>query len=78
MNIHDSGYKKLFSNRTIFRQQCRLISRMWMIIIRRQKAILSTALVLRERSVYIYVLIEFQSTVDKFMAMRVLHYVSNI
>ena len=32
---------------------------------------------LKEREIYIYILIEFQSTIDDFMALRVLNYITN-
>ncbi|MFN8671126.1 MAG: Rpn family recombination-promoting nuclease/putative transposase [Candidatus Sericytochromatia bacterium] len=31
-----------------------------------------------EKEVYIYVLMEFQSTVDKFMSVRILNYITNL
>ena len=100
MNIHDSGYKRLFSNRTLFRDLVRtFVEEDWVerldfaraervdksfvsehyketeadIIYRVPlKAALDVAEA--ERVVYFYLLIEFQSTVDRFMAVRVGHY----
>ena len=100
MNIHDSGYKRLFSNRTLFRDLVRtFVEEDWVerldfaraervdksfvsehyketeadIIYRVPlKAVLDAAKA--ERVVYFYLLIEFQSTVDRFMAARVGHY----
>ena len=95
MNIHDSGYKKLFSNQTIFRQllttfvkeewvadldfqNCQTIDKSF--ISEHYKETESDLLYkvgLRGREIYIYILIEFQSTVDDFMALRVLNYITN-
>ncbi len=95
MNIHDSGYKKLFSNQTIFRQllttfvkedwvddldfgSCQTIDKSF--ISEHYKETESDLLYkvgLKEREIYIYILIEFQSTVDDFMALRVLNYITN-
>ncbi len=95
MNIHDSGYKKLFSNQTIFRQliqtfvkadwvdeldfsSCQTVDKSF--ISEHYKETESDLLYkvrLRERELYIYILIEFQSTVDDFMALRVLNYITN-
>lgn len=91
--IHDSGYKKLFSNRTIFQQLIEtFISESWV-----QELDFSTAetldksfvadhyketesdliykIKLRGKTIYIYVLLEFQSKVDRFMVIRVLYYI---
>ena len=95
MNIHDSGYKKLFSNQTIFRQllttfvkedwvndldfeSCQTIDKSF--ISEHYKETESDLLYkvgLKAREIYIYILIEFQSTVDDFMALRVLNYITN-
>ena len=104
MNIHDSGYKKLFSNRTIFRQLLEtFVDQEWVhsldfdkcesldksFISEHYKATESDLIYKvqfqdhprqerdRNREVYIYILIEFQSTVDPFMALRVLNYITN-
>jgi predicted transposase/invertase (TIGR01784 family) len=91
--IHDSGYKKLFSNRTIFQQlietfiteawvkeldfsQCETLDKSF--ITDHYKATESDLiykLKLRRKTVYIYVLLEFQSKVDRFMVLRVLFYI---
>ena len=95
MNIHDSGYKKLFSNRTIFRQLLEtFVNQEWVhsldfancepldksFISEHYKATESDLIYkiqFHDREVYIYILIEFQSTVDPFMALRILNYITN-
>ena len=97
--IHDSGYKRLFSNKTIFRQLIEIfIEEGWVQeldfegAVRLDKSFITdhyketesdiiygVPLVWAdgsETTVYFYVLIEFQSTVQRFMAVRVLHYLS--
>ena len=87
-HIHDSGYKKLFSNRTIFRQLLEtFVHEPWVaeldfsqaetldksFVADHYKATESDLIYkvkLRGRTVYIYLLLEFQSTVDRFMAIR--------
>jgi predicted transposase/invertase (TIGR01784 family) len=91
--IHDSGYKKLFSNRTIFRQLIEtFISEAWVKELdfakcetldksfvtdhyKETESDLIYKLKLRRKTVYIYVLLEFQSKVDTFMGLRVLFYI---
>jgi predicted transposase/invertase (TIGR01784 family) len=91
--IHDSAYKKLFSNRTIFQQLIEtFIQEAWVkeldfstcetldksFITDHYKATESDLiykLKLRRKTVYIYVLLEFQSKVDRFMVLRVLFYI---
>lgn len=97
MNIHDSGYKRLFSNRTIFRQLVEsFVEEAWVSELDFNQAeridksfvsehyketesdlIYKVPLQNSERVVYFYVLIEFQSTVQRFMAVRILHYVGS-
>ena len=95
MNIHDSGYKKLFSNRTIFRQLLEtFVNQEWVHSLNFDKcepldksfisehyketeSDLIYKVQFYDREVYIYILIEFQSTVDPFMALRVLNYITN-
>lgn len=95
MNIHDSGYKKLFSNQTIFRQLLEtFVTREWVnhldfttcemldksFISQHYKETESDLIYkvqLLNHEVYIYILIEFQSTVDPFMALRALNYITN-
>ena len=93
--IHDSGYKKLFSNKVIFRQlmetfvkedwikdldfdSCETVDKSFISdhyketesdIIYKSK--------LKDKEVYIFILIEFQSTVDRFMVLRILNYITN-
>ena len=95
MNIHDSGYKKLFSNRTIFRQLIEtFVNQEWVYSLdfdtcepldksfisehyKETESDLIYKIQFHNRQVYIYILIEFQSTVDPFMALRVLNYITN-
>ena len=95
MNIHDSGYKKLFSNRTIFRQLLEtFVNQEWVHSLdfdkcepldksfisehyKETESDLIYKVQFHDREVYIYILIEFQSTVDSFMALRVLNYITN-
>ena len=95
MNIHDSGYKKLFSNRTIFRQLLEtFVNQEWVHSLdfdncepldksfisehyKETESDLIYKIQFHNREVYIYILIEFQSTVDPFMALRVLNYITN-
>ena len=95
MNIHDSGYKKLFSNRTIFRQLLEtFVNQEWVHSLdfntcepldksfisehyKETESDLIYKIQFQDREVYIYILIEFQSTVDSFMALRVLNYITN-
>jgi predicted transposase/invertase (TIGR01784 family) len=91
--IHDTGYKKLFSNRTIFQQlietfitetwvkeldfsQCETLDKSF--VTDHYKATESDLIYkikLRRKTVYIYILLEFQSKVDRFMVLRVLFYI---
>lgn len=95
MNIHDSGYKKLFSNRTIFRQLIEtFVNQEWVHSLdfdkcepldksfisehyKETESDLIYKVQFHDREVYIYILIEFQSTLDSFMALRVLNYITN-
>ena len=95
MNIHDSGYKKLFSNRTIFRQLLEtFVNQEWVHSLdfdkcesldksfisehyKETESDLIYKVQFHDHEVYIYILIEFQSTVDPFMALRVLNYITN-
>ena len=94
-NVHDSGYKLLFSNRTIFRQlietfvdapwvkaadfsRCEPVDKSFVSDEYRQReSDLIYRVALRGQELYIYVLIEFQSTVDRFMVVRVLNYLTS-
>ena len=96
MNLHDSAYKKLFSNRTIFRQlvETFLEGQAWVkeldfataetldksFISDHYKATESDLIYrvqFRGKTIYIYILLEFQSKVDRFMAVRVLNYITS-
>ncbi|MEZ4634365.1 MAG: Rpn family recombination-promoting nuclease/putative transposase [Caldilineaceae bacterium] len=94
-NIHDSGYKILFSNRTVFRQLMEtFVKQPWVAQVdfdraeRVDKSFVSkhyketeSDLIYRlpwgEDELYVYVLLEFQSTVDDWMALRMLNYITN-
>ncbi|MCB0114239.1 MAG: Rpn family recombination-promoting nuclease/putative transposase [Caldilineaceae bacterium] len=94
-NIHDSGYKILFSNRTIFRQLMEsFILQPWVDQLdfdsaeRVDKSFVSeeyqtteSDLIYRlpwnEDELYVYVLMEFQSSVDHWMVLRMLNYITN-
>lgn len=91
--LHDSGYKKLFSNRTIFRQlietfiteawvkeldftECETLDKSFITDhYKETESDLIYKLKLHQKTVYIYVLLEFQSKVDRFMVLRVLFYI---
>jgi len=93
--IHDRGYKKLFSNKVIFRQlietfvhedwvkdldfeDCETLKKSF--ISRHYKETESDVIYklrLGEKEVYFFILIEFQSRVERFMALRILNYVTN-
>lgn len=95
VNIHDSGYKRLFSNRTIFRQlletfipeswvkdlnfeQCETIDKSFISDhYKETESDLIYKIQLKGKVVYFYILLEFQSRVDRFMAIRVLNYLTN-
>ena len=95
MNIHDSGYKKLFSNRTIFRQLLEtFVNQEWVHSLdfdtcesldksfisehyKETESDLIYKVQFHDREIYIYILIEFQSRVEPFMALRVLNYLTN-
>jgi predicted transposase/invertase (TIGR01784 family) len=94
-HLHDSGYKRLFSNLTIFRQLVEsFVEEEWVAQLdfdraeridksfvaehyKESESDLIYRIPLRdsEQSVILYLLIEFQSTVDRFMALRVLYYI---
>lgn len=96
MNLHDNGYKILFSNLTIFRQLIEtFVDEPWVADLdfseaetvdksfiddhyKSTESDLIYRIGLQDSDIYIYVLLEFQSTVDKFMAVRVLHYVTSL
>jgi len=93
--IHDSGYKKLFSNKVIFRQlietfvgedwvkdldfdSCDTVDKSFISDhYKETESDIIYKLKLRSKDVYFYILIEFQSTVERFMALRVLNYITN-
>ena len=95
VNIHDSGYKYLFSNRTIFRQLIEtFVQEPWVkeadfdraetldksFISDHYKATESDLIYkvpLRESEEFIYVMLEFQSDSQHFMALRIHNYVTN-
>ncbi len=93
--IHDSGYKRLFSNKIFFRQlletfvhepwvkeidftQCETLDKSF--ISEHYKETESDIIYkvrLKGREAYLVILLEFQSTVDRFMALRMLNYLTN-
>ena len=93
--IHDSGYKRLFSNTVFFRQlietfvhepwvkeidftQCETLDKSF--ISEHYKETESDIIYkvrLKGREAYLVILLEFQSTVDRFMALRMLNYLTN-
>lgn len=93
--IHDCGYKKLFSNKAIFRQLIEMfVTEDWVAeldfdsCVAVDKSFISEhyketesdiiyKLKLKDQELYIFILIEFQSTVDRFMALRMLNYITN-
>ncbi len=97
MNIHDSGYKILFSNRTIFRQLIQtFVEEEWVQrldfarAVRIDKSFVSEEYQESEAdliyqvpllggvgAVIFYLLIEFQSTVERFMALRSADYLTS-
>lgn len=94
-SIHDSGYKKLFSNKVIFRQlletfvpeawvndidfeQCETIDKSFVSDhYKETESDIIYKVKLKGREVYLIILLEFQSTVDRFMVLRVLNYLTN-
>jgi predicted transposase/invertase (TIGR01784 family) len=93
--IHDSGYKKLFANRTIFRQlletfvteawvkdldfdQCETLDKSFVSDhYKETESDLIYKVSFHGRDLYLIILLEFQSTVDRFMVLRVLNYLTN-
>ncbi|NJN83060.1 MAG: Rpn family recombination-promoting nuclease/putative transposase [Caldilineaceae bacterium] len=94
--IHDSGYKRLFSNPTIFRQLMEsFVDQPWVAQLdfsaaetldksfvsdhyKETESDLIYRLPYGDGELYVYVLLEFQSTVDHWMALRMLNYVTNL
>jgi len=93
--IHDSGYKKLFSNKTIFRQllqtfvheewvddldfdDCETVDKSFVSDhYKETESDIIYKIKLNDQDIYIFILIEFQSTVNRFMAVRILNYITN-
>ncbi len=94
-NIHDTGYKKLFSDKRIFRQlletfvdldwiqdidfdSCELLDKSFVSDhYKETESDIIYKVKLREQDLYIIILLEFQSTIDRFMSLRFLNYISN-
>ncbi|NOQ35227.1 MAG: hypothetical protein GQ569_04950, partial [Methylococcaceae bacterium] len=94
-NIHDKGYKRLFSNKQFFRELIQtFVTEDWVKDIdfedcqKVDKSFVSAhyketesdiiyKVKFKNKEAYIYLLLEFQSTVVWYMALRVLNYVSN-
>lgn len=95
-NVHDSGYKKLFSNHEFVRQLLTgFVNEEWINDIeygtleRIDKSFISDEFSEREsdliykvkfkgKDIYIFLLLEFQSTVDRFMSLRMLRYITEL
>ena len=95
VKIHDSGYKKLFANKTIFRELIQsFVHETWVKDIdfeacetldksfisdhyKQTESDIIYKLRLKDKEIYIFILIEFQSTVERFMALRMLNYITN-
>ena len=93
--VYDRGYKKLFSNKALFRQllesfvpldwvkeldfdHCELLDKTFISKeYEKRESDVIYKVQLRGQTAYIVILIEFQSSVDKFMALRILHYISS-
>lgn len=93
--IHDAGYKKLFSNKTIFRELIEtFVHEAWVNDLdfdhcepldksfiadhyKETESDLIYRINFRGREAYLVILLEFQSKVDRFMALRVLNYLTN-
>ncbi len=94
-NIHDTGYKKLFSDKRIFRQlletfvdldwiqdidfdSCELLDKSFVSDhYKETESDIIYKVKLKGRDLYIIILLEFQSTIDRFMSLRFLNYISN-
>lgn len=94
--IHDYAYKKIFSNKTFFRQLLEsFVDMPWIKDIdfetaetvnksfisddyKNTESDLIYKLKLKDREIYVYILMEFQSTVDKFISIRILNYITSL
>jgi len=94
-HIHDFGYKRLFSNVTIFRQLLEsFVDEPWVKELdfseaapvehsfisdayKETESDLIYKLKLNGQDVFIYVLLEFQSSVDRFISVRILNYITS-
>lgn len=93
--IHDKGYKKLFSYKSIFKQlietfvpeawvkdldfdNCETLDKSFISAhYKETESDVIYKVKLNGRDIFIYILLEFQSTVDWFMAIRLLNYITN-
>lgn len=94
--VHDSGYKKLFSNPELVKQLLlSFVNETWVYDIdysrlervdksfiaddftRRESDMIYRAFY-KEKEFYIFILLEFQSTVDRFMSLRMLWYITEL
>ena len=93
-NLHDSGYKKLFSNPVIVKELLlNFVDEPWVkdldydTLERLDKSFATEEFINREsdiiyrinfkgEEIFIYLLIEFQSSVDRFMSLRMLRYIT--
>ena len=94
--VHDHGYKRLFSNKTLFRQLLEtFVNLPWVKEIdydtaqtidksfideeyTETESDLIYKVKLKNKELFIYCLLEFQSTVDKFLAIRILNYMTSL
>jgi len=95
-HVHDYGYKRLFSNVTIFRQLLEtFVDQPWVKELdfehaqtidhsfisdayKETESDLIYKLKLNDQDVFIYVLLEFQSSVDRFISVRILNYITSL
>ncbi len=94
-NVHDKGYKRLFSNKQFFRElvetfvtedwvkdidfnDCQKIDKSFVSAhYKETESDIIYKVKFKNEDAYIYLLLEFQSTVVWYMALRVLNYISN-
>ncbi|MBC7473794.1 MAG: Rpn family recombination-promoting nuclease/putative transposase [Candidatus Sericytochromatia bacterium] len=94
--IHDHAYKKIFSNKTFFRQLLQsFVDMPWVKDIdfdssetvnksfisddyKNTESDLIYKLKLKDKDIYVYILMEFQSSVDKFISVRMLNYITSL
>lgn len=93
MHYYDLGYKRLFSNKTVFRQLMQsFVKEEWVEYLdfddceqlkktfvskhfKKTESDVIYRIRLGDRDLYVFILIEFQSDVERFMALRILNYI---